>query len=52
VPGGPLTWGDIPADIIDNALDEIEKEFQRAWDRQATAEEIKAGLLFSLRVRS
>lgn len=50
-PNGSLTWGDGPADIIDNALDEIDKEFEQAWGRKPTLAELQSGLLFSARVR-
>lgn len=42
-----LRWGDSVADILDKALDEIEQEFLREWDRLPTLEEIVSGVLFS-----
>jgi hypothetical protein len=45
-----LIWGDSPADIMGNALKEIISVFQRDRERLPTEGEIKAGLLFSLRV--
>ena len=45
-----LIWGDQPADIMGNALKEIIAVFLRDRDRLPTEAEIKAGLLFSLRV--
>lgn len=41
-------WGDGPADILDNAIDEIVKEFQRDWGRKPTPDELRSGLEFSL----
>ena len=49
-PNGSLTWGDGPADIIDNALDEIDKQFEQAWGRKPTLAELQSGLMFSARV--
>lgn len=45
-----LIWGDGPADIMDNALDKIVKEFQEDWQRKPTRKELIAGLLFSINV--
>lgn len=45
---GELTWGDGPADILGDALAKIDDEFMREWGRTPTADELKAGLLFSL----
>jgi hypothetical protein len=47
---GDLIWGDQPADILDAALKEIIAVFKRDRERAPTADEIKAGLLFSLRI--
>lgn len=44
-----LIWGDQPADIMGNALEEIIAVFQRDWDRLPTQAELNAGLLFSSR---
>ena len=46
-----LSWGDGPADILDEALEQIDKEFIEAWGRPATTEELLAGLKFSYRLR-
>lgn len=46
---GNMIWGDRPADIMDKALKGIMAAFLRDRDRLPTEEEIKAGLLFSLR---
>lgn len=43
-----LVWGDGPADIMDNALDEIVTEFLAAYNRKPSRTELEAGLLFSL----
>ncbi len=40
-------WGDQPADIMDNALDEIRKIFQFDVGRPPTDTELLAGFLFS-----
>lgn len=48
--GGDMIWGDQPADIMGNALEEIIAVFRRDRERLPTEAEIKAGLLFSLRV--
>ena len=48
--GGNLVWGDQPADIMGNALKKIIVVFQRDRERLPTEDEVKAGLLFSLRV--
>ena len=45
-----LIWGDAPADIMGIALDKIISVFQFDRSRLPTEDEIKAGLLFSLRV--
>lgn len=45
-----LIWGDAPADIMGNALEKIISVFQRDRERLPTEAEVKAGLLFSLRV--
>ena len=44
-----MIWGDQPADIMGNALEEIFSVFQRDKGRPPTEAEVKAGLLFSLR---
>lgn len=41
-------WGDGPADIVDDALDGIVKEFQETFNRDPRAGEIRAGLEFAL----
>lgn len=43
-----MVWGDSVADILDAAIDRIDKEFQSAWGRRATTEELVAGVRFSL----
>jgi hypothetical protein len=43
-----LVWGDDPADIVDNALDEIEQEFLQFWGRKPLRKELVAGILFGL----
>jgi len=45
-----LVWGDAPADIMSQALEDIIKVFIRDKNRIPTEDEIKAGLLFSLHV--
>lgn len=41
-------WGDGPADIMGEAIDEIVKEFEEDYGRVPTKTEIVKGLLFSL----
>lgn len=43
---GDLTWGDIPADILGDALDKINEAFKRDIGRSVTIGELKAGLGF------
>jgi hypothetical protein len=45
---GNLMWGDSVADIMDEALAKIVKEFQDAHGRKPTQPELISGLLFSL----
>lgn len=47
---GDMIWGDQPADIMGNALQEIISVFLRDQGRPPTEAEVKAGLLFSLHV--
>lgn len=42
-----MVWGDSVADIMDDALDKIIKEFERTWSRVPTVEELEAGVRFS-----
>ncbi len=44
-----MIWGDQPADILDAALKKIVSVFLRDRNRLPTKDEVKAGLLFSLR---
>jgi hypothetical protein len=46
--GEEMLWGDSCADILDNAIDEIVKEFKEAHDRRPTRAELLAGMKFSL----
>jgi len=48
---GETVWGDGPADTIDLALEEIRREYETAWGRPPTKQEIISGLRFSLRCR-
>lgn len=43
-----LTWGDAPADALDNALDLIIGSFEEAFERRPSAAEIRAGMEFTL----
>ena len=43
-----MVWGDGPADIIDNAVDSIDKEFMSTYGRKATKAELLACLSFSV----
>ena len=43
-----LIWGDRPADIFENAVDEVEQAFVADLGRKPTKAEIKAGLKFVL----
>lgn len=45
---GELTWGDAPADVLDDAVDEIIKIFERDVGRKPTKTELIAGMKFSL----
>jgi hypothetical protein len=47
-PDSEIMWGDAPADILDNALDEIDKAFKSEVGRLPTQTELKSGLLFAL----
>jgi hypothetical protein len=49
--GEEMVWGDAPADVMDDALDRIERIFRDDGNRPPTKAEILAGLLFSLRGR-
>lgn len=52
--GVEMAWGDPPADVMSNALDEIVKCFtdpDSGLGRQPTRAEIRAGLEFDLAVR-
>ena len=42
-----IVWGDGPADILDNAIDAINREFKEVWGRSVTLAELKAGFAFS-----
>lgn len=42
-----MYWGDGPADLFDELLAAVDKQFIEAWGRPATKEEILAGLYFS-----
>ncbi len=48
--GPEMLWGDGPADILDDAIDAIVKEFERSLERRPTRAEIEAGLRFSLSI--
>lgn len=50
--GAEMYWGDGPADAIDTALDEIDRQFKAAWHRTPTIDELVAGLRFSLGPRA
>lgn len=43
-----LVWGDTPADAMDDALDLIREAFREDWLREPSAEELIAGLMFSI----
>lgn len=47
-PGQDMVWGDGPADVMDGALVRIVAEFERAWGRKPTGEELIAGLRFGM----
>jgi hypothetical protein len=46
--GDAMFWGDGPADAMDNALEQINAEFERDKGRKPTRDELHAGLEFSL----
>lgn len=48
--GEVMMWGDQPADIIGNALDEVKWVFIKDLGRLPTMKEVMAGLTFSTRV--
>ena len=43
-------WGDVPADILGNAVDEIVAQFQEDLGRRPTKAELRDGLDFTLGV--
>lgn len=45
--GVDMVWGDTVADIIGEALDQIDEEFVLEWGRPATKDELIAGIRFS-----
>jgi len=45
--GSPLMWGDAPADIMDEALQQIISIFKEDVGRPPSIEELIAGLKFS-----
>jgi hypothetical protein len=45
-----LSWGDGPADTMDEAIEQIVEEFLSTWGRKPLRAEIEAGLRFSLSV--
>lgn len=47
-PGPEMIWGDAPADIMDQAIADINKAFLRDVGRNATTAEIIAGVKFSM----
>lgn len=44
-----LIWGDGPADIMGDAIQLIEAEFEKEWARKPTIDELVAGVRFSAR---
>lgn len=48
--GEEMLWGDQPADIIGNALDEVKWVFIKDLGRLPTLKEVMAGITFSTRV--
>lgn len=44
---GDLTWGDRPADIIDEAIDDVIAAFKEDVGREPTKAELMAGFKFS-----
>lgn len=42
-----MLWGDAPADILDDAIVNIVKVFQRDLGRKPTVDELIAGMRFS-----
>lgn len=47
-PSSDLYNGDIPADIMDKALEDINKKYETIWGRPAKKEELTAVFNFSL----
>lgn len=45
-----MLWGDGPADIMDDALEGIERQFVRAFGRKPTMHELAAGFRIALSV--
>lgn len=45
-----MVWGDTPADVMGNAIDEVVDAFQRDLGRPPTKAELEAGFKFSLAV--
>lgn len=48
VPNPEYLWGDGPADIVDDALDKIKREFHESVERKPFLGELLAGFLFSM----
>jgi hypothetical protein len=46
--GDQMIWGDAPADIMDEALEDVVKTFADGVGRRPTKAEIRAGLEFAL----
>jgi len=47
IEGGDMMWGDSPADVLEDALDEVIRVFRSDLGRAPSLEELQAGLLFS-----
>jgi len=45
--GAENIWGDEPADILDQALIDINDVFMREWGRLPTTAELRAGFAFN-----
>lgn len=43
-----MMWGDSPADIMDQCIDEIVGDFRSEWNRKPTKSELRSGLEFAL----
>lgn len=46
---GTLMWGDVCADAVGEAVDEVRRQFHTDLGRQPTLAELRAGIEFTIR---